>query len=330
MSQVNLNFTNVLNFQNTGFSAPITTGGVYSDQLADLFGSLSKLFESLSMNPFAAGGCIPSGGCTSPPVFSDSYHPSGSLKTDNGVVTTPGGYTIEPVGKFEWKITGPDGKTTRIWGDPHVEEGDGGKWDFKRNSTFMLPDGTRINVTTVPWKDGRMTVTSGLEIISGNERVLISDIDKGKGVIGPVTQDGFQYANSFGGNDVFVMGSESDDWSYQGREIIGSNDGGESFRLGNSLAAGTPGNYPIGSGDIMEFLRQLFGSWDENWRPSGYGSNPYYLPIFGNMDQPYDSVGHRDRMSLMFRSLADMFQALSNLTSMNDLVYFNRNRSMMI
>src|SRR3712207_7111164 len=42
---------------------------------------------------------------------------------------------------YEWKITGPDGKTTRVWGDPHVDEGDregNNDWEFKRNSTFVL------------------------------------------------------------------------------------------------------------------------------------------------------------------------------------------------
>ena len=82
-----------------------------------------------------------------------------------------------------------------------------------------------------------MTVTSGLEIISGNDRVTVEGIDKGKGVVGQVTQDGYAHSNSFSG-DVFVMGSETDDWSYQGKEVIGSNNGGESFKLGNDLTAG--------------------------------------------------------------------------------------------
>ena len=53
-----------------------------------------------------------------------------------------------------------------------------------------------------------------------------------------MTQDGFAHANSFGNKDVFVMGKETDDWSFQGREITGSKDGGESFVLGQNLPAG--------------------------------------------------------------------------------------------
>ncbi|WP_375766643.1 DUF1521 domain-containing protein [Archangium gephyra] len=196
----------------------------------------------------------------SAPAPSDSSHPSGSLKTDpNGVITTPGGYKIEATSQFEWKITGPDGKNTRVWGDPHVDEGDGGKWDFKRDSTFVLGDGTRINCTTAPYGNG-MTVSSKLEIISGNDRVQVTDLDKGKGKTGPVTQDGYANVNSFGGKDVFVMGKETDDWSFTGKEVIGSNNGGESFKLGNNLAAGAPApgtNNPTDTKKPADFLGKL-------------------------------------------------------------------------
>jgi hypothetical protein len=196
----------------------------------ELFKNIGSLLEKLNCQPPAS--CQPAP--CQPPRPQDGCHPSGSLKVDDkGVVTTPGGYKIEQMGQFEWKVTGPDCKTTRVWGDPHVDEGDGGKWDFKRDSTFVLGDGTRINVSTAPW--GNMTVTKQLEIISGNDRVVVADIDKGKGKVGQVTKDGFANVNSFGNKDVFVMGRETDDWSFQGKEVIGSENGGESFKLGNAL-----------------------------------------------------------------------------------------------
>jgi hypothetical protein len=211
-----------------------TTPAAGADPHTSVWGGQCKSLDDV-FNMAVNGG-------PSKPNTGDSSHPAGSLKTDsNGVITTPGGYKIEQLKQFDWKITGPDGKETKIWGDPHVAEGDGGTWDFKRDSTFVLGDGTRINVTTKPYGND-MTVTGGLEVISGNDRVLVTDIDKGKGKVGQVTQDGYAHVNSFGGKDVFVMGKETDDWSFTGKEIVGSNNGGESFKLGKDLAAGsTPG-----------------------------------------------------------------------------------------
>src|SRR5207248_5346521 len=91
----------------------------------------------------------------SAPSPTDNCPPSSGqpsmLAVDKGVITTAGGYKIEPSGQFEWKITGPDGKSTRVWGDPHVETSKGTKFDFKQDTSFVLPDGTKINVKTTPW-----------------------------------------------------------------------------------------------------------------------------------------------------------------------------------
>ncbi|MFL5346214.1 MAG: DUF1521 domain-containing protein [Hyalangium sp.] len=181
-------------------------------------------------------------GCPSTPAPADSTHPAGSLKADkDGVITTPGGYKIQATDKFNWKITGPDGKETNIWGDPHVKESDGGEWQFKDNSTFVLGDGTRINVNTTPYGNGA-TVTGSLDIMAGNDHVKVTDIDKGKGKVGDITHDGFQHVNDFNGKDVFVMGKDSDDWSFMNREITGSQDQGAKLTLGDSMAAGSPNN----------------------------------------------------------------------------------------
>jgi hypothetical protein len=169
----------------------------------------------------------------STPSQSDASHPAGGLKVDDkGVIHTAGGYQIEATGQFDWKITGPDGKTTRIWGDPHVSEGDGGEWMFKRNSTFMLKDGTRIDCTCVPYGNGA-TVTGKLNITSGADRLEVKDIDKGKGKLGEITHDGLEYVDDFEGDDTFYMGAESDDWVFLHREVVGSEKQGESMTLGN-------------------------------------------------------------------------------------------------
>lgn len=168
----------------------------------------------------------------SAPSQSDSSHPAGGLKVDeNGVIHTAGGYKIEMLGQFDWKISGPDGKSTKIWGDPHVSEGDGGEWMFKRNSTFMLKDGTRIDVTCVPYGNGA-TVTGKLNITSGADRLEVKDIDKGKGKPGEITHDGHTYIDDFEGDDTFYMGAESDDWIFLHREVKGSEKQGEIITLG--------------------------------------------------------------------------------------------------
>ena len=159
---------------------------------------------------------------TSKPHPRDSCHPPSCLKTDkDGQVTTPGGYKIEVCGPAVWKIIGPDYTTTVVSGDPHVAGGDGGKRDFKRDSAFMLGDGTRINVTT-KLTGPTVKITQALEIISGHDRVQFPHVDTGQKTPGPVTHDGYQHANSFGNKDMFVMGHETDDWSFKGREISGS------------------------------------------------------------------------------------------------------------
>lgn len=334
---------NVFNFNSNGVQPsfieglnPASLRGV-NDVLSDIFSNFAQLFDSVGSQFSGSNPTIAPGGCVSSPLWGDCTHPEGSLKTDGGVVTTPGGYKIEATGKFEWTITGPDGKSTRVWGDPHVAEGDGGKWDFKRDSTFVLGDGTRVNVTTAPYGNNGMTVTSGLEIISGNDRVNITDIDKGKGVVGQVTQDGYAHANSFGGKDVFVMGSETDDWSFQGKEIIGSNNGGDSFKLGKDLAAGTtPGINPSNNFDFAQllhnFVNELIGNSNQNWKPNELGTNPYYngLSSTNNFraDNKYDRTQHQNTMRQAFRLFGEMFNILAKLASLSDRMQTMRNRAM--
>lgn len=217
--------------------------------------SAVKALNQLNENSFAAGAPRPgdtastagTGGAfpTEKPVITeDTFRPPDKLKVDDkGTITTPGGYKIEQLGQFEWKISGPDGKSTRIWGDPHVDESDGGKFDFKRNTTFQLPDGTEINCTTVPWGNAGMTVTGRLDITNGSDHVAVTDIDKGKGKVGELTKDGyetqvaFQWEDTFnqGSRDLLTMGKNSDDWANQNKEVVGDEGGGATFKHGADL-----------------------------------------------------------------------------------------------
>jgi hypothetical protein len=271
-----------------------------NDAVADFLTELKGFLDLLSRSPNSSGrGC----GCgeVSPPVQEDGCHPSGTLKVDEntGVITTPGGYKIEQIGQFEWKITGEDGKWTRIWGDPHIQESDraceSSAWDFKRDSSFVLPDGTRINVSTKPYND--MTVTSQIEVINGNDRVLVTDIDKGKGKVGQVTQDGLLHSNDVCGRDVFFMGKETDDWYFRGREVLGSNSGGESFNLGESGNANTSQFLSR----LEDFALKLMDSLYSNW-PTGDSA---------------DDECRREQLANEIRAVNQLFRLINRLRSLN-------------
>jgi len=272
----------------------------FADFLRELANFLSVVGNATNGN---SGQC----GTVSPPSQDDCCHPKGTLKVDQeaGVITTPGGYKIEQLGQYDWKITGPDGKWTRCWGDPHVQESDrtcdATAWDFKRDSTFLLPDGTRINVKTKPYNN--MTVTSELEVINGRDRVLVTGIDQGKGKVGTVTHDGLDQANRCM-NDVFVMGNETDDWYFHGREIIGSNNGGESFKLGEWRSGNSTEFLSRIEGFALKLMNSLYSSW-----PSGRGE---------------ESDRGRDRIADQIQSINQLFRAISRLRGMDDRLTIGR------
>ncbi|MEP6924574.1 MAG: DUF1521 domain-containing protein [Pyrinomonadaceae bacterium] len=326
-------FTNInFNF-NFGGAGSIKNAGDILSELMAIFNpgadASNDIFGGNYFNGNTSGANDPAP--VESPSIVEGDQPQGTLQTDGNKITTAGGYTIEPMSQFEWKITGPDGKSTRIWGDPHVEEGDGGKFDFKRNSTFVLGDGTRINVTTVPYGNGA-TVTGKLEVISGNDRIEVTDIDKGKGKIGTVTQDGYAHANSFQG-DVLVQGKETDDWSFDGKEIIGSDKQGESFKLGGELHPGTPKDNRI---DNTRGFDQMFDRFmnSRNWMMKALtnifsnafmpqnkiGSNPYTGNTRPSWEHSlrYDRKEHRANLTQAFRDMSRMFDVLSRMSQLSD------------
>jgi hypothetical protein len=277
--------------------------------------------------PTHTGGCFP----CEPPKPQDGCRPQGGLKVDDkGVITTPGGYKIEQLGQFEWKVSGPDGKSTRVWGDPHVDESDGGKFDFKRNTTFELPDGTHIHVTTKPWGNSGMTVTGQLNIVNGDDHVAVTDIDKGKGKVGQPDKNGWdEYCNFKAFNtDTLRMGKETDDWTFQGREVIGDHNGGESFKLGNYILPdgnkvnpnnGTNSSSPADRRD--ELLKKLTDAiknvFDSMPRTHCGCFNPFR---HADDSRRYDRNDHRGGIDQAFRGIRTMFRALDELNRLSDML----------
>jgi hypothetical protein len=298
-------------------------GAVYAAE-ADGAAALSRLDAPYvtELTRYALGQCAP----VSAPDFNDCCHPAGSLYTRGDTIYTPGGYRIEMLGQYEWKITGPDGKWIRVHGDPHVDEGDrdgASDWDFKRDTTFVLGDGTRVNVTTVPGGAEGMTVTGKIEVISGFQSVTVEGIDEGKGRIGEV---GFHFADTFTG-DVVTMGAETDDWTFRGREITGSRDGGASFVLGDVMRS-TDGRFYV---EVFAFVtwvfESFFGEWRLNdWGPNAFGCNSYsrfqrFAWNAHGRDRVDDDRARRDEerrlymetLAEAFRAVAHMFDALARL-----------------
>ena len=196
--------------------------------------SFDQLVRSGSAPPSHA---IPACGCMPPPAVGLSGAPAGKGLATNepgwpsGTVTTAGGYRVVPEGsQAAWSIYAPgqnpgEKPHTRVWGDPHVDEKDGTRWDFTKNSDFALPDGTRINVETT--SEHGQSVSAALNIVNGADRVRIDGIN-GRPQTGSVSQDGYEWRanhiSSNPGRDTFHLGGDKDNvhWS---RERDGHIDG---------------------------------------------------------------------------------------------------------
>lgn len=101
---------------------------------------------------------------------------------------------------------------TRIWGDPHVSEKDGTRWDFTKSSDFVLPDGTRIHAQTT--SETGKSVTKGLTLSNGHERIQIDGINTGKPKTGEMLSDGYAWRAQHAASqnrDSFHLGGSADD-----------------------------------------------------------------------------------------------------------------------
>lgn len=125
----------------------------------------------------------------------------------------------------DWSIRDANGNETRIWGDPHVTEGDTQvekSWDFQENATFVLGDGTKIHVDV---KDigAEGVVTDKLTITKGNQSIEVTDIAINQPQIGNPELMGAELDQATNDGHVFKMGDQADDWVHMqgdaGREI---------------------------------------------------------------------------------------------------------------
>ena len=69
-------------------------------------------------------------------------------------------------------------ETTTIWGDPHVDwngvAGDEGR--FFGTATFVLSDGTKITVNTVPYNNGNEWLANNVVVTKGDQSLIIDGL----------------------------------------------------------------------------------------------------------------------------------------------------------
>jgi hypothetical protein len=142
-------------------------------------------------------------------------------------ITLDNGYKIQIHGEKEgWSIVDADGNNTKIWGDPHVNEGDrnGSKqWDFQKDATFILDDGTKI---TCKCKDkGRAdnnVFSDELIITKANQSIHVTGIADNNPQISKPELNGAQLDAQTNDGYIFEMGDQADDWIFNGEEITGA------------------------------------------------------------------------------------------------------------
>ena len=122
-------------------------------------------------------------------------------------IYTQDGYVLTTEGKDEaFTITDPEGKTTRIWGDPHLNESDADKWDFKERSTFIFGK-NKLTVETIA-ADQNTSLSSKITIYNGDMRATISGIDKNKPVLDIIKSDRILDDSIREDGDLFIMTKE--------------------------------------------------------------------------------------------------------------------------
>lgn len=180
---------------------------------------------------------LPGCGCLPPPQVQHAGAPAGKgLEVGaegwpEGTITTAGGYRVVPEGRTNWSIYAPGQEPgekahTRVWGDPHVDEKDGTRWDFTKSSDFVLPDGTRIHCKTSA--DQGKSVSVGLEIVNGMDRVSVTGLNGHDPQVSAVRHDGYawraQHLAEQSGRDSFHLRGDADDVHWV-REREGEMDG---------------------------------------------------------------------------------------------------------
>lgn len=140
---------------------------------------------------------------------------AGTDAAGNPIIKTADGFTIKLTARNQdVEITSPEGYVTKIWGDPHVEENDGTKWDFKKNSTFVFGK-NKITLKTTPYGSSNQTVIKSLSIYNDSQRISINDVDLNKPRLESYAYDAKRHDRSVADGIVYKLiaqGAKSFSW----------------------------------------------------------------------------------------------------------------------
>ena len=177
-------------------------------------------------------GCEGSGGAeptepTTPPSSGGSCGgSSGEPFKVNGNTVDTGRYCITASNEESGRLEVTDkqtGKKFKVWGDPHIQTGDGDKTDFqKKAATFELPDGTKITIDPTDGEGAtyieKVAITRGDQAVemTGFRGNLKTELKSGQGrALDQQYEDGTVLKTKDGEIDDLVLPN--------GQEITGNN-----------------------------------------------------------------------------------------------------------
>ena len=185
-------------------------GGGQDNGLGDPGGNGCGLFGGGQGSGF--GSC----GGQQPAPWSATNNGNGQASIDLG-----DGYSMQlNKANSQWTLTGPDGTVTNVSGDPHVTEGSQ-TFTFKNNTTFELPNGTKITDRTVPAGNGQ-TLSNELDITRGNQSMQVTGLASNSSSPLQITEgfNGRQLAASNFGDSVLY--ESGDQWLARDGQVVDS------------------------------------------------------------------------------------------------------------
>jgi hypothetical protein len=157
----------------TGAYPQVTFDGTYYGPTTEQTQALTQSGGVADTSQLSGKGLEPYNG--TPPLDPAPAEPCSKWVTAGGYVVT---FNPDACETNIYKSGGPGEpakQIDKIWGDPHVIEGkrgdagDGiGTWSFGNDSTFILPDGTKVCLNTEETSKGSgIYVTKGIDVLSG-------------------------------------------------------------------------------------------------------------------------------------------------------------------